>query len=96
VSSTVADRLVERLVAWSVDTISDFPGDGINGIFEFLVAWPTVKAVLGEKVVPGYIDRMLGHEGYAGEQTAVHRPWLALAGAMVAGVAISSMGTPRS
>ena len=27
---------------------------------EFLVAWSTVKAVEGEKVVPGYIDRMLG------------------------------------
>src|SRR6185503_19442099 len=37
---------------------------------EFLVAWPTVKAVLGEKVVPGYIDEKLGHEGYQGEQTS--------------------------
>lgn len=37
---------------------------------EFLVAWPTVKAVVGEKVVPGYIDRKLGRDGYAGEQTA--------------------------
>ncbi len=38
---------------------------------EFLVGWPTVKAVVGEKIVPGYIDRMLGRDGYAGEQTAV-------------------------
>jgi NAD(P)-dependent dehydrogenase (short-subunit alcohol dehydrogenase family) len=37
---------------------------------EFLVAWPTLKAVLGEKVVPGYIDRKLGKTGYQGEQTA--------------------------
>jgi NAD(P)-dependent dehydrogenase (short-subunit alcohol dehydrogenase family) len=36
---------------------------------ELLVGWPTVKAVLGEKVVPGYIDRKLGREGYASEQT---------------------------
>jgi NAD(P)-dependent dehydrogenase (short-subunit alcohol dehydrogenase family) len=36
---------------------------------EFLVAWPTVKAVYGEKVVPGYIDRKLGREGYESEQT---------------------------
>lgn len=36
---------------------------------EFLVAWPTVKAVYGEKLVPAYIDRMLGAEGYRGEQT---------------------------
>jgi NAD(P)-dependent dehydrogenase (short-subunit alcohol dehydrogenase family) len=38
---------------------------------ELLVAWPTVKAVYAEKVVPGYIDRRLGRDGYAGEQTAV-------------------------
>jgi len=37
---------------------------------EFLVAWPTVKAVIGEKLVPGYIDRKLGREGYAGEETS--------------------------
>jgi len=37
---------------------------------EFLVGWPTVEAVMGEKVVPGYIDRKLGH-GYAGEETTV-------------------------
>jgi NAD(P)-dependent dehydrogenase (short-subunit alcohol dehydrogenase family) len=36
---------------------------------ELLVGWPTVKAVLGEKVVPAYIDRKLGREGYADEQT---------------------------
>jgi NAD(P)-dependent dehydrogenase (short-subunit alcohol dehydrogenase family)/cytochrome c2 len=36
---------------------------------EFLVAWPTVKAVVGEKFVPAYIDRKLGREGYEGEQT---------------------------
>jgi NAD(P)-dependent dehydrogenase (short-subunit alcohol dehydrogenase family) len=36
---------------------------------EFLVAWPTVKAVLGEKLVPAYIDRKLGRDGYAEEQT---------------------------
>jgi len=37
---------------------------------EFLVAWPTVKAVLGEKLVPGYIDARLGRAGYAGEETS--------------------------
>jgi len=36
---------------------------------EFLVAWPTVKTVMAEKVVPGYIDRRLGRTGYASEQT---------------------------
>jgi hypothetical protein len=97
---------------------------------ELLVAWPTVKAVVGEKLVPGYIDRKLGHDGYSGEQTdqpadpdrpdnlwepapgdyaahgrfddrsrdasvelwlAMHRPWLALAGATLAGVALAAM-----
>ena len=101
---------------------------------ELLVAWPTVKAVVGEKLVPGYIDRKLGHDGYAGEQTdqpadpdrpnnlwepapgnyaahgpfddrardasvelwlAMHRPWLALAGATLAGVALASLGGRR-
>ncbi len=33
---TVADLLIERLIAWGVDTIFGFPGDGINGIFEAL------------------------------------------------------------
>jgi pyruvate dehydrogenase (quinone) len=35
-STTVADLLVERLIAWGVDTIFGFPGDGVNGIFEAL------------------------------------------------------------
>jgi pyruvate dehydrogenase (quinone) len=35
-STTVADLLVNRLIAWGVDTIFGFPGDGINGIFESL------------------------------------------------------------
>lgn len=94
---------------------------------EFLVGWSTVKAVVGEKVVPAYIDRRLGRSGYEGEQTAEpapsdrpdnlwepapgrygahgrfddrardasvelwlskRAPWLALAGAVVAGAAL--------
>lgn len=35
-AKTVADLLVERLMAWGVDTIFGLPGDGINGIFEAL------------------------------------------------------------
>ncbi|MCA1816424.1 MAG: pyruvate oxidase [Acidobacteria bacterium] len=35
-AKTVADKLVERLIAWGVDTVFGFPGDGINGIFEAL------------------------------------------------------------
>lgn len=35
-AQTTADLLVERLIAWGVDTIFGLPGDGINGIFESL------------------------------------------------------------
>src|SRR6204780_5806256 len=31
-----SDILVERLLAWGVDTIFGLPGDGINGVFEAL------------------------------------------------------------
>ncbi len=34
--ATVADLLVERLIAWGVDTIFGLPGDGIDGLFEAL------------------------------------------------------------
>ena len=37
---------------------------------EMLVAWPTIKAVLGDKVVPGWIDRKLAKDGYSGQQTS--------------------------
>ncbi len=36
---------------------------------ELLVAWPTLKAVVGNKFVPGYIDRKLAREGYDAQQT---------------------------
>lgn len=35
-SPTVADLLVDRLIAWGVDTIFGLPGDGIDGLFEAL------------------------------------------------------------
>jgi pyruvate dehydrogenase (quinone) len=35
-AKTVADRLVERLIDWGVDTVFGMPGDGINGLFEAL------------------------------------------------------------
>src|SRR5579875_543830 len=34
--ATASDTLVERLIAWNVDTVFGLPGDGINGIFEAL------------------------------------------------------------
>src|SRR5665213_1598060 len=35
-SKQVADVLFDRLIAWGVDTIFGFPGDGIDGLFEGL------------------------------------------------------------
>src|SRR5436309_11421653 len=35
-ATRVADVLVERLLAWGVDTVFGYPGDGINGVFESL------------------------------------------------------------
>lgn len=97
---------------------------------ELLVGWPTVEAVVGEKFVPAYIDRKLGREGYADEETSTptnpdrldnlwepapgdfgahgrfddraksfstelwlskHRPWIAFAGAALAGAALGAM-----
>jgi NAD(P)-dependent dehydrogenase (short-subunit alcohol dehydrogenase family) len=103
---------------------------------ELLVAWPTVKAVVGEKFVPAYIDRTLGDSGYASEQTSVpadpdrpdnlwepvpgdfgahgrfddraraasaelwlakRKPWIALAGATIAGAALARLsGRPAT
>jgi NAD(P)-dependent dehydrogenase (short-subunit alcohol dehydrogenase family) len=37
---------------------------------ELLVGWPTMKAVIGEKLVPAHIDRELSH-GYTLEETGV-------------------------
>ena len=35
-TNTVADRLVDRLIDWGVDTVFSLPGDGIKGIYESL------------------------------------------------------------
>ncbi len=34
--STVADRIIDRLITWGVDTIFGLPGDGINSLMEAL------------------------------------------------------------
>jgi NAD(P)-dependent dehydrogenase (short-subunit alcohol dehydrogenase family) len=36
---------------------------------ELLVAWPTVKAVLGERIAPGLLDRYLARTVYDSQQT---------------------------
>lgn len=45
---------------------------------EVSVGWPTVKAILGDKFIPGLLDRYLARIGYDSQQTSVpidpHRP----------------------
>ena len=36
---------------------------------EWWVGWPAVKAILGQRVVPGLLDRLLAREGYSGQHT---------------------------
>ena len=36
---------------------------------EMMVGWPTVKAVVGNKVIPGYLDRYLAEHGFEAQQT---------------------------
>lgn len=36
---------------------------------ELLVGMPTVKAVMGNKIIPGLLDRYLGKKGYSAQQT---------------------------
>ena len=41
----------------------------LHGPREILVAWPTVKAVFGERIAPGLLDRYLARNGYGAQQT---------------------------
>lgn len=34
---------------------------------ELIVGWPAFKAIVGQKIVPGYIDRVLSSKGYSGQ-----------------------------
>jgi NAD(P)-dependent dehydrogenase (short-subunit alcohol dehydrogenase family) len=36
---------------------------------EMYVGWPTVKAIVGDKIAPGYADRYLAKHGYEAQQT---------------------------
>jgi NAD(P)-dependent dehydrogenase (short-subunit alcohol dehydrogenase family) len=41
----------------------------LQGPREILVAWPTVKAVFGERLAPGLLDRYLARVGFDAQQT---------------------------
>lgn len=36
---------------------------------EVLLGWPTVQAILGQKVAPGYLDGMMARKAYGGQQS---------------------------
>jgi hypothetical protein len=35
---------------------------------EMFVGWPTLKTVIGNRLAPGYVDRVLADTGYEGQQ----------------------------
>ena len=41
---------------------------------ELWVGWSTVKAILGQKLIPGLLDRYLGRMGYSAQQTGERVP----------------------
>lgn len=52
-----------EVIARAVLHVADHP------VRELWVGWPTVKAILGQKLFPGLLDRYLGRMGYAAQQT---------------------------
>jgi short-subunit dehydrogenase len=52
-------EVAARAIVWSAD----------HGRREIHVALPTIKAIVGEKVAPGLLDRYLGATGYDAQQT---------------------------
>jgi hypothetical protein len=52
-------EVAARAIVWAAD----------HDRRELCVGWPTVKAVYGNKIAPGYADRRLAAMGYAAQQT---------------------------
>jgi hypothetical protein len=70
---------------------------------ELLVGWPTLKAVEGNKVAAGYIDRRLARDGYKGQQgpepVAAKRPdnlWQPAPGSWSAHGRFDGIARPKS
>jgi NAD(P)-dependent dehydrogenase (short-subunit alcohol dehydrogenase family) len=51
-------ELAARAIVWAVD----------NPRRELWVGWPTVRAIIGNRIVPGYLDRYLARTGYEAQQ----------------------------
>lgn len=37
---------------------------------EYFIGWPTIKAIVGDRIAPGYADWVLAETGYAGQMTS--------------------------
>ncbi len=57
-----------EVIARAVRYVADHPAR------ELWVGWTTVKAILGQKVIPGLLDRYLGRMGYGAQQTGQRVP----------------------
>ncbi|MGC4000271.1 MAG: SDR family oxidoreductase [Anaeromyxobacter sp.] len=53
-------EVIARAVLWSAD----------HPTRELWVGWSTVKAILGQRFIPGLLDRYLGRMGYRAQQTS--------------------------
>jgi hypothetical protein len=53
-------ELAAGAIAWSID----------HPKRELMVGWPTVKAIVGNAVAPGFADRYLAKNGYDSQQTS--------------------------
>ena len=54
-------ELIAEGIAWA----ADHP----DATRELNIGWPAVKAIIGNKLVPGYADRVLARTGYSSQQT---------------------------
>ena len=41
----------------------------LNPRREVLLGWPTMQAIFGQKLAPGYLDRMMARKAYSGQQS---------------------------
>ena len=53
-------EVIAEGIAWAADNP--------DATRELIIGWPALKAIMGNKVVPGYADRVLARTGYASQQ----------------------------
>jgi NAD(P)-dependent dehydrogenase (short-subunit alcohol dehydrogenase family) len=54
-------ELIAEGIAWAVDNP--------EATRELVIGWPALKAIVGNKLAPGYADRVLARNGYSSQQT---------------------------